>query len=77
MSFNFTREFDKELKEKDDEVKALVDQLSQPSVKIEEIKIKVNKIYDEISLLEASKERITKRFSLGREQLLVKVRTIE
>lgn len=38
MSLNFTKDIDDELKKRGGEVKALADQLNQPSVKITKIK---------------------------------------
>ena len=73
MSFHFTKDIDEGLKNKHVEVKALADQLSQLGVKIEGIETQVSKTYDEISLLEVIKEKITKMFSLVREHLSMKV----
>ena len=59
MAFIFTKDIDDELKKKNVEVKELVDQVCQPGVMIETIVAQVSKEYDEISLLEDMKTRIT------------------
>lgn len=77
MSFKFTKHSDDELQRKHDEVKVLADHLQQLGIKIEDIERQISNTYDEISLIEINKERVTKRLSLLRENLSLKIRTLE
>lgn len=77
IPFNFTKDSDNELQKKCDEVKALRDQLVELGMMIEDIKGKIRKTHDEISLIELNRERKEKRFSLLRENLSLKITTLE
>ena len=44
---------------------------------MEDVEAKIGKTYDEISLIEMNKEIITKRFSLVRENLSLKIEFLE
>ena len=75
LIMKFTKDKDDELKKKNEELEALVSQL--PSQRIEDIETQIEKIYGKIRIIESNKERIGKRFSLFRENLALKIGTLE
>lgn len=77
LSFKFTKNSVDELSKKRKEIQELVNQLQQPEKRIEDIEEKIGKTYDEIILVEMNRERITKGFSLLRENLFLKITTLE
>lgn len=77
LAHKFTQDISKEIKNKQNKLENIVNELKGPRAKTIEIKQQIRKIYDELRTFELNRDRILKIFSLLREHLTLKIDIVQ